>query len=600
MENSDLGYKYLSEEKRFSVLVRKEEKLLLIISILRFLTFFGGAIFVWYIFTNSLSGGFASLLVAIILFFFLLRLYSVHSDMKDFYSNLSLINRNEAAALSGNFSTFGEGAEFIDSNHDFSYDVDLFGKLSVFQYLNRTVTGFGEEILAGWLLDPYSISKDLTERQEAVKELATKEKWRHEFMASGMKTTLNRQSIAGLFSWLEENEVVKSSLLTRIIMYLLPVITILSLILVVAGVLNYLIFTSFFIVNLLIISLRIKTTNRIHNSLSKRYTYLISFNKLLEVFEKESFTSAMLNNVKSGISGRGISAVVAIKKLNRYIQAFDSRINMVVGFFLNGLFMWDLHCIYKLEKWKSDYKDHLPNWLAMIGQVDAFISFGNYAWNNPQFTYPDISDSGRIFSAENLGHQLINPSKRVSNDFAIDRRGTVCIISGANMAGKSTFLRTVAVNYILAMAGAPVCADKMTFIPMKLFTSMRTTDSLSNNESYFYAELKRLKKLKIEIEEEIPVLFILDEILKGTNSSDKSQGSKLFLMKLIGMGATGLIATHDTSLGEMENGFPGIVRNKCFEIEIDGESIKFDYKIQDGITKKMNAAFLMKQMGILQ
>jgi len=235
----------------------------------------------------------------------------------------------------------------------------------------------------------------------------------------------------------------------------------------------------------------------------------------------------------------------------------------------------------------------------MVGQVDAYISLGNYAYNNPDFSFPIKSDNLIVFSAKKLGHQLIDENKRVCNDFILGKRGTVCIISGANMAGKSTFLRTVAVNYILAMAGAPVCASEMSFIPQRLFTSMRTLDSLSENESYFYAELKRLGMLKHRIEEGDPVFFILDEILKGTNSADKSTGSKLFLQRIIQNEGTGLIATHDTSLGNLESDWPGAIVNKCFEIEIDGENIRFDYKLQDGITQKMNAVFLMKQMGIL-
>ena len=286
--------------------------------------------------------------------------------------------------------------------------------------------------------------------------------------------------------------------------------------------------------------------------------------------------------------------------MSRLIQAFDSRLNFLVGFVLNGLFLWDYHSVYRLEKWKSQYREMFPFWLQMLGQIDAYVSLGNYANNNPDYVYPVISDKNIVFSATKLGHQLIDEDKRVNNDFALERTGTVCIISGANMAGKSTFLRTVAVNFILGMTGVPVCAEEMKFIPSKLFTSMRTTDSLSKNESYFYAELKRLKKLKSMVEEGEPVFFILDEILKGTNSADKSLGSKLFLKRLIELKATGLIATHDTSLGEMENEYSGVVINKCFEVEINGESIEFNYKLQDGITHKMNAAFLMKQMGILE
>jgi DNA mismatch repair ATPase MutS len=272
---------------------------------------------------------------------------------------------------------------------------------------------------------------------------------------------------------------------------------------------------------------------------------------------------------------------------------------MLVGFVLNGLFLWDYQSVYRLEKWKSKYHTLFPLWLDMVGQVDAYISLGNYAYNNPDFAFPVKSDNLIVFSAKKLGHQLIDENKRVCNDFILGKKGTVCIISGANMAGKSTFLRTVAVNYILAMTGAPVCVSEMSFIPQKLFTSMRTIDSLSENESYFYAELKRLAMLKHRIEEGDPVFFILDEILKGTNSADKSAGSKLFLQRIIQNEGTGLIATHDTSLGNLESDWPGTIVNKCFEIEIDGENIRFDYKLQDGITQKMNAVFLMKQMGIL-
>lgn len=322
-------------------------------------------------------------------------------------------------------------------------------------------------------------------------------------------------------------------------------------------------------------------------------------NGLLKSFENESFKSSVLNEIRQNICGKKSSASVSVKKLGKLIQAFDSRNNMLVGFVLNGLLLWDFLSILRLERWKSEYMKLFPVWLEMIGQVDAYISLGNYAYNNPDFAYPGISENSDVFSAKNLGHQLIDESKRVCNDFSLGKKGTVCIISGANMAGKSTFLRTVAINYILAMTGAPVCATEMRFIPGKVFTSMRTTDSLSGNESYFYAELRRLNTLKICIEKGEPIFFILDEILKGTNSEDKSTGSKLFLERIIANGGTGLLATHDTSLGRLEYDHPGLIINKCFEIEIDGENIRFNYKIQDGITQKMNAVFLMKQMGIL-
>jgi DNA mismatch repair ATPase MutS len=378
----------------------------------------------------------------------------------------------------------------------------------------------------------------------------------------------------------------------------MPAVAIVSLLLWIAGIFSYSPFVFIFLCNLIYVATGLKGTNDIHKALSRKYNFLLSMNGMLKAFENEPFASTILNEIKLNLTGKKASASGSVKKLGRLIQAFDSRNNMMVAFVLNGLFLWDYQSINRLEKWKSEYRNLFPLWLDMIGQADAYISLGNYAFNNSAFIYPVKSADQDVFSAIDLGHQLIDESKRVCNNFTLGKKGTLCIISGANMAGKSTFLRTIAVNYILGMTGAPVCASEMNFTPAKIFTSMRTVDSLSDNESYFYAELRRLSILKARIEKGEPLFFILDEILKGTNSEDKSTGSKLFLERIIENGGTGLIATHDTSLAKLELSHPEVI-NKCFEIEIDGEYIKFDYKIQDGITQKMNAVFLMRQMGIL-
>lgn len=591
--------RYLNAAESFSQLEAKEGKILMMLSVFRLLTFATGFIASWIGFTKSNPAGTFILLASIIIFLYLLKLYSQHSRKREFLANLATINKNEAEALAGNLSDFINGSEYSDAGHDFSNDVDLFGTSSLFQYLNRTVTGYGRDILASWLSDPSSLSSHLVQRQEAVRDLSLKESWRHEFMASGLGKELMKSNIEGLLQWMREPDMIRTSFLKKIIIYLLPAISILTVVFVVAGMLPYQILILIVLVNLLYISAGLKKINRIHSALSKKYYYLSSVNELLMVFERGSFTSEVLNNIKNNISGHEISAAVSVKKLGRLIQAFDARLNLLVSIVLNGLLLWDYHSVLKLESWKWQYKDLFPLWLEMIGEADAYISLGNYAWNNPGFAYPAVSEGKVMLDAKNLGHPLIQENMRVCNDFRIGEIGTICIISGANMAGKSTFLRTVAVNYILGMAGAPVCASEMVFTPIKLFTSMRTTDSLLNNESYFYAELKRLKSMKERIERGEEILFILDEILKGTNSADKSMGSKLFLKRLTELGATGLIATHDTSVGEMEKDYRGRIMNKCFEIEIDGDSISFDYRLRDGITHKMNAALLMKQMGIL-
>lgn len=589
---------YLLNAEKNNLLCNKQKKLLLTLSLLRLFVFAGGAALTIAGFTISPAAGIGSALITIITFLFLLNRYEFNLEKKEFYANLETINRNEINALKGDYSPFNDGSRWINPDHDFSNDTDLFGKDSLFRFLNRTVTGHGRDILAGWLSEPYEISKEIKPRQEAISELASRMEWRQAFTAYGIGKSLEKEDIEGVLTWLNDKSPYLSSSVLKIVIWLFPALAIASLILLIAGYIHYLIFTFIFFLNLLLILSQIRNTGKIQMQVSKKYSYLSSLGRLLESIEKESFNAAILRDISDNISEGGQAAVRRINKLSRIIQSFDSRLNILVGFALNGMLLWDFHCIRALEKWKAESKDYLPDWLNCVGKIDAFISLANFAFNNPGYSFPELSDQSGVFSASAMGHPLIREDKRVCNDFCIPGVGKVFIITGANMAGKSTFLRTVAVNFILAMTGAPVCAKELKFIPLNLFTSMRTTDSLSHNESYFYAELKRLKTLKTRLEEGEEMLFILDEILKGTNSVDKSNGSKLFMKKILELNGTGLIATHDTSLGDLENEFPGIIINKSFEIEIDGENISFDYKLQDGITTKMNAALLMRQMGI--
>lgn len=577
----------------------KERKVLLLISVFRLVVFVGGIILSCLAFTLSKYYGFVALILTLVIFIYLLMLYSRHLAKQQYLLNLELINQNEIKAGEGDFSIFPDGSSFIAKGHDFSYDTDIFGPGSLFQFLNRTCTGYGSEVLAGWLSDPYELRTVLKERQQTVAEIGLKIIWRQSFLATGINRNLDRNNILGMTKWLALGQKNKSSAVRRICLLALPSLACITLLLTVAGQVHYSIFVSIFLANLLIVFVNLKNTQSVHEELTGRYNFLLSLGSLIELIESEQFESTLIEKMKEDIKGSRLSAVKALKELSGIIRAFDSRLNIFVGFIFNGLFLWDLHCLRKLDGWKAAYGKKIPAWLDMLGQVDAFISLGNYAYNNPEFVYPLPSDDMTPFKARQLGHPLIDNSKRVCNDFVLPSKGMICIITGANMAGKSTFLRTVAVNMILAMVGAPVCAVEMKFLPTRLFTSMRTTDSLTSNESYFYAELKRLRQLQQMVLTGENILFILDEILKGTNSEDKSLGSRLFLNKIISLGGTGLIATHDTTLGRLEEEYPEVIINKCIEVEIDGEIIHFDYKLRDGIASKKNAVLLMKQMGII-
>jgi hypothetical protein len=592
---------YAETAERYSALAGLAGRKLFATSMLRLACFAGGAVLIWAGFAHSVWWGVSAAAVVLLLFALLLRRYLRLAERQVYYGNLAEINRHEAGAMSGNRGFADGGGRYVDTGHSFSYDIDLFGNASLFRYINRTVTGFGRDLLARWMSNPYALSGDMENRQAAVRELAGKERWRHEFMAAGYNRHVEREDIAGLNVWIDSVENQNRHVLHQYLPAVLPAATFLSLLMAVAGMaFGYHLFSLLFFVNILYVFTRLRHTNAIHSAVTKKYNCLVSINKMLKVFEAEDFESAILQNIKNNMSGGGVSAAVSVRKLGRLVNSFDYRLNMIVGTVLNGFVLWDIQCIRRLEKWKTEYRAYFAAWLDMLGQIDAYISLGNFAANNQSYVYPSVSAGDVFLSSVHLGHPLIDERAMVRNSFEIPHRGMAIIVTGANMSGKSTFLRTLAVNYILAMAGAPVCADRFVFRPVELFTSMRAEDSLADNESYFYAELKRLKQLKLLVESGSPVFFILDEILKGTNSTDKSLGAKMFLTKLIELGGTGLIATHDISLGEMELLFPDKAVNKCFEIEIDEGKISFDYVLRPGITTKMNAALLMKQMGIVE
>jgi DNA mismatch repair ATPase MutS len=261
--------------------------------------------------------------------------------------------------------------------------------------------------------------------------------------------------------------------------------------------------------------------------------------------------------------------------------------------------MFNLHLLLKVEKWKKQNRENVPNWFDSTAEFDALCSLANFGYNHPEFLYPKPIHDEFAFSAENLGHPLISAGHRVVNSIEIIGWNQFEIITGANMSGKSTFLRTIGVNYILAMAGAPVCASKLSFYPIQIHSSIRTSDSLVKHESYFYAELKRLKQIIDELESGKKKLILLDEILKGTNSKDKQAGSIALIEQLLHYKSVGLFATHDLMLGELATRFPGQVNNLCFEIHIQNDKMLIDYKLHEGVCKNLNATYLMKNMGIL-
>ncbi|MFC2151116.1 hypothetical protein ACFLSE_01200 [Bacteroidota bacterium] len=598
MEINELENIYRKRIELFESKLAQVKKNLIFISFLRFIAFvFTIALFVFLIKRFSYLK-LSLVLIMLAFFIFLVVLYITRTEILNYYRNLIRINKDESKAIKNDFSSFNSGENYINREHRYSYDLDLFGEGSLFQYLNRTVTLVGRELLASRLLNINSDNlQNNQKKQEVIKELAPKINWRHDFMAVGFKCPVTDDDNKKISLWIDSPVYFLKRMFFKATVIILPIITITFLVLLIVGISHYSWFVLFALLQLFVASILLRRTNKEQSIVSEELRILKIYSKLIRHIEVENFNSETLTLLKNDLKTNTEHAQSAFKKLIRIIDAFDTRLNIFLGVILNATLMWDLYSLMRLERWKLKYGQNIKLWVKVIAEFDYYISLSNFSYNNQEFVFPVISDK-TIIDAEELGHPLIPKLGRVNNDFSIDKQGVIDIITGANMAGKSTFLRTVGINLILAMSGMPVCASKFHFKIMDIYTGMRTADSLKENESYFYAELKRLKNIISKLKEGKITFILLDEILKGTNSVDKAKGSWKFVENLIRLKATGIVATHDLSLCKVEKEYPKNIKNKCFEVEINNEKIKFDYKLRLGVTQNMNASLLMKQMGI--
>ncbi|MBN1819931.1 MAG: hypothetical protein JW833_04415 [Prolixibacteraceae bacterium] len=545
----------------------------------------------------SLLSGVLPTVASLIVFLFLVKKHILLNKERKKTKVLIQICKNEIQALSHQFTQFENGEEFKDPSHHYSYDLDVFGEGSLFQYLNRTSTISGKRVLAKWIQKPFLEEKEIIDRQEAVKEIAVCRDWRLDFLADGRVFDESVSQHDEVVGWSKKSLIFKNYNLIKWLKLVLPVLTILML--VPAVWINR--FVPLYLcvgIQWLFMYFYRKRIKEYFRFFGQKAQLIEKYVLLLKKISESGFKSSWLIQ-KQEIISKPEPAEIIIGTLGKLVREFEYRQNILVGFILNSFFLWDVRCVFHLQKWHKKNHVKLPEWLEVIENLDALISLANFADNHPEYKYPIPVEGEFGFKASNLGHPLLHPEKRVCSDFQIDGWSKAIIVTGANMAGKSTFLRAVGVNLILARLGAPVCASEFLFKPVELFTNMRTTDSLFNDESYFYAELKRLGFILEDLKRGRELFVILDEMLKGTNSIDKLNGSRELIRKLIQFKAVALIATHDLKLSEMEKELPGNVSNKCFEIKIIDDELIFDYKLSDGVTNTMNATFLMKKMGII-
>ena len=592
---TDLIQNYQILADQYQSLSNAKKKQLKLISLARLVSFLG-VIPLWH-YLNPISEilAFSISFIFLIAFFFLIKRYIQTEKQQQYYQRLVEINRDEISAINRDLSSFDPGNEFIDPHHDYSYDLDLFGIGSIFQFLNRTVTRQGKAKLATLLKQSQRSTEEIRSRQEGIQELAEEFSWRQNFLAKGMETEGTKdhynESIDQIIS-------LKSVHFLKYLLKTLPALTLLLIALSIAGIDSHSFYRLALLAQWITIGLYFKTIIKFHQKFESQGKLLRRYAEMMKEIESFDFKSGYLVSLKEQLSHQGKTASMITSELQRILDQFDYSKNFLVGLVLDSIFLWDISCLVKLNKWQHNYAGVLPRWFEVIAEMDALVSLANCNYNHPEWVTPEVSQSKFKFSAEDLGHPLIDENRCVRNSFQITDEEQIAIITGANMAGKSTFLRTIGVNLILASNGSKVCAAGFEFSPIRIYTNMRTSDNLMNDESYFYAELLRLQSMLTLIRKGENLFVILDEMLKGTNSVDKLNGSKELIHQLISLNTHGIVATHDLGLTELAQNITSI-KNQCFEVQLHNDELNFDYKLTNGVTRTMNATFLMKKMGII-
>lgn len=518
----------------------------------------------------------------------LVRLMDVKNDEQVHrFSNLRKVYLHELSYLKGDFSCFDDGERYADAHHPFTFDLDVFGKDSLFQRINRTVTTGGSD----WLAAQLSSVANRSARADAVDELASMESWRATFMALGADGRIDSALIRQVLQEIKSLEIptFAAKRWTFVLAWLLIVGLFVAIVASVAGwvgaqlplwwgILHF--FGVFFVCSgaCRVIS---KAVDKLHEQLQV-YVELIR-----QVSETTTFTTPQNAAIVNVLQG----ARQSFDQLNDILNGLDRRGNILGLFLMDALFLSDYFLVRRFLRWQRQYLGQVPVWIDAISEMDGLVSMATFRYNEPQAGRAEVVASEEmVYEAVGLYHPFLG-AKAVRNDFTLQHRHYY-IITGANMAGKSTFLRALGINYILAMNGMPVFATSLRVSAYSLFSSMRTTDDLAHGISYFNAELLRLKQLLTACQYNSQTLIILDEILKGTNSADKLNGSRLFLQAVSALPVTGVIATHDLELSKMEG---ERFHNYCFEIAL-GQDVTYSYKITPGIARNQNATFLLREI----
>ncbi|MBS2012459.1 MAG: DNA mismatch repair protein MutS [Deltaproteobacteria bacterium] len=548
----------------------------------------------------------------------------VHSRVhakKDRLDAAARFHERALARMGGKWRDVGaKGERFAVETHPYAGDLDVFGKASLFQLLDQTSTRFGEEVLARWLsgddgfgsVDDEEYIASVKARQAAVKDLAPRTKVREELAVVGSLLDEEKPDPRPFVMWAGQSGGSKGQPLPSWlygVAVVMPIVTIGTAV-ATAGALPRASFLAPFVASMLILASLAPRLKPVLDAASSKESALSRYAGMLAILENEKFESEALISLQKRLRESGASATVEMERLSRIVGFLDARENGAFRFIIGPMLMWDLWCALALDRWRARAGRTAFGWFRALAELEALASIAGFAFERPDHVFPDLV-AGGVFEAESLGHPLIGAEKRVSNDVTLEGRGHALVVTGSNMSGKSTLLRAIGVNAVLARAGAPVCAKKLVIGRLVVATSMRVSDSLDEGTSRFYAELKKLK-LVLDLSRSAnepekagdakrvrgTVLFLLDEILHGTNTRERLIGARAILRELLAQSAMGAVSTHDLGLGDLETEMPGRVRNVHFEEQVANDVMTFDYKLRQGIVQSSNALRLMKLVGL--
>lgn len=593
---------YDQKHKEIASTVLKLNKQVNRLSLSRLFVILGGGAILFYTFQlESLPLVFVCFFVLLFLFAYLVRKQSQLELQKNYFEAYLKVVENEQIIEAGELNMYDHGQNFEDGNHPYSSDMDIFGTYSLFAKLNRATTKQGIDLLASWFKAPLN-KVQIQCNQEAAQELESESEWIWDFQAKLLANLNHKLDIkAFLTNYFQDRNFQFGSAFMRFYIKAGPILFLVALI------------GSFFVPKLSGIATLIGifhilwalakagSVSMFSSRIDKIGGVLSSYADAIQSIESHSWKSASMQKLANDLSQNNGAEPIskAFKKLAGLINNLDARNNVFVGIFLNLFLLWDFRQVLAIVDWKNKYEHEILNSFDTLAEVEAIVSLAIWKRNHIDYVYPTILDKPleNKIDAQGIYHPLIPNEQVVANDYSsVDHR--VALVTGSNMAGKSTFLRTIGINAILAYAGASVAAKSFRLPIYKIISYMRIKDNLNESTSTFKAELNRMKFILDTVAAHRDSFFLIDEMLRGTNSVDKYLGSRAIIKKLVRMDGKGMVATHDLQLSSLEGEFPGEIKNYHFDIRVDEGQMLFDYKLKIGECKIFNASLLLKGIGV--